>query len=103
MKNSQSIQGILSIAALVCLAIGWFNLFTPELNHFFSEKLFYFLIGVSFIFSAGMYPGKPAQYTGYAAAALCIIGAFLPENYRYLRTIGLVAGIILSFSGRSRQ
>jgi hypothetical protein len=49
MNQQQSIQGI-SIAAVVCLAVGWFNLFSPEINHLLSRKVFYILIGASFLF-----------------------------------------------------
>ena len=49
MKNMQTIQGIISLAAIICLLAGMFNVFTPEINGFLSRKLFYILIGVSFI------------------------------------------------------
>ena len=32
MKNSQTIQGVLSILALICLAVGWFDVFSPEIT-----------------------------------------------------------------------
>lgn len=51
-NQQQSIQGILSIAALICLAVGWFNLFSPEINHLLSRKVFYVLIGASFFIQA---------------------------------------------------
>lgn len=41
----------------------------------------------------------------YAAAALCIIGAFLPEDSQFsaIKTIGLFAGVIMSIFNRPRQ
>ncbi|KFF75892.1 hypothetical protein HX13_02650 [Chryseobacterium sp. P1-3] len=103
-NQQQSIQGILSIAALVCLAIGWFNLFSPEINHLLSRKVFYVLIGASFFIQAPLLINKNFVYAMYAAAAICVIGAFLPESsgLSSLKTIGLLAGIILSLTNRRR-
>ena len=103
MKNIAQIQGIISIAALVCLAVGWFNLLSPELNHILSDIVFYVLVGLSFFFAAQTYPNQTHKYIGYAAAALCIIGAFLPEHLKPVKTIGLFAGVILTFFARPRQ
>lgn len=103
MNNYTSIQGMLSIGALICLAIGWFNLLSPELNDLLYNRLFYVLIGASFAVAAQSYPNLTHRYIAYAAAALCIIGAFLPENLQVLKTIGLLAGVVLSFFARPRQ
>lgn len=100
MQNTQSIQGILSIGALICLAVGWFNLFTPQINHILYNIIFYVLIGLSFYFAASTYPNPMHKYVAYAAAALCIIGAFLPTNLSFIKTIGLFAGVILTFFAR---
>lgn len=104
MQNTK-IQGIISIAALVCLVIGWFNLLSPEVNQFLYHKLFYILIGVSFIFQAPTLTNKNFLYPMYVAAGLCIIGAFLPADSQYagIKTIGLFAGVILSIFNRPRQ
>ena len=103
--NTQSIQGILSIAALVCLVVGFFKLFSPEVNEFLFNRLFYVLIGVSFIFQAPTLTNKNFLYPMYAAAALCIIGAFIPQDSQFhmLKTIGLFAGVILSIFSRPRM
>ncbi|MGN7866498.1 hypothetical protein [Chryseobacterium sp.] len=103
-NQQQSIQGILSIAALICLAVGWFNLFSPEINHLLSRKVFYVLIGASFFIQAPLLTNKNFVYAMYAAAAICVIGAFIPEgsNLSAVKTIGLLAGIILSLSNRRR-
>ncbi|MBV8325894.1 hypothetical protein [Chryseobacterium sp.] len=103
-NQQQSLQGILSIAALICLAVGWFNLFTPEINHLLSRKVFYILIGASFFIQAPMLTNKNFVYGMYAAAGICVIGAFLPEssNLAWVKTLGLLAGIILSLSNRNR-
>lgn len=104
MQNTK-IQGIISIAALACLLVGWFNLLSPELNEFLYQKLFYILIGVSFIFQAPTLTNKNFLYPMYVAAGLCIIGAFLPAGSQYaaIKTIGLFAGVILSIFNRPRQ
>ncbi|CAA7195393.1 MULTISPECIES: hypothetical protein [Chryseobacterium] len=104
MKNQQSIQGILSIAALVCLATGWFKFFSPEINDLLSRKIFYVLIGASFFLQAPLLTNKNFTYAMYAAAIICIVGAFFPADSKLslLKTIGLLAGIILSFSNRPR-
>lgn len=103
-NQQQSIQGILSIAALICLAVGWFNLFSPEINHLLSRKVFYVLIGASFFIQAPLLTNKNFMYAMYAAAGICVVGAFLPEdsNLSALKTIGLLGGIILSLTNRRR-
>lgn len=103
-NQQQSIQGILSIAALICLAVGWFNLFSPEINHLLSRKVFYVLIGASFFIQAPLLTNKNFVYAMYVAAAICVLGAFIPEGSKLsaLKTVGLLAGIILSLSNRRR-
>jgi len=103
MKNQQSIQGILSIIALVCLAAGWFNLFSPEINTLLSRRIFYILIGASFFLQAPYLKNKNFTYAMYAAAVICVLGGLLiPIGSRMesLKTIGLLGGIILSFTSR---
>ncbi len=102
MRNQQSIQGILSIIALLCLAAGWFNLFSPDINNLLSRKIFYVLIGISFFLQAPFMTNKNFMYGMYAAAGLCIIGAFFPVEWKIsgIKTLGLLAGIILSFTNR---
>ena len=103
--NTQSIQGILSIAALLCLIVGFFNLFSPEINDFLYHRVFYVLIGASFFFQAPTLTNKNFLYPMYAAAALCIIGAFLPldSSFSSIKTIGLFAGVLLSIFNRPRS
>ncbi|PWN66927.1 hypothetical protein C1631_019610 [Chryseobacterium phosphatilyticum] len=103
-NQQQSIQGILSIAALICLAVGWFNLFSPEINHLLSRKVFYVLIGASFFIQAPLLTNRNFMYAMYAAAGVCVLGAFIPEssNLSAIKTIGLLGGIILSLSNRRR-
>ncbi|MBN9311497.1 MAG: hypothetical protein BGO40_03985 [Chryseobacterium sp. 39-10] len=102
--NTATIQGILSIAALVCLVIGFFNLLSPELNDFFYQKLFYVLIGASFFLQAPMLTNKNFVYPMYAAAVFCAVGAFIPVDSQFsvIKTIGLFAGVILSLFNRPR-
>ncbi|MGH1520266.1 hypothetical protein [Chryseobacterium sp. JK1] len=103
-NQQQSIQGILSIAALICLAVGWFNLFSEDINHLLSRKVFYILIGASFFIQAPLLTNRNFVYAMYAAAAVCVFGAFLPEDSKLssVKTIGLLGGIILSMSNRKR-
>ncbi len=101
-QNMQMLQGILAIAAIICLGIGWFQVLSPEVNDILHNKVFYVLIGLSFILSAQTYPNQTYKYISYAAAALCIVGPFLPANLAMLKTVGLLAGVILSFFGRPK-
>ncbi|MBW8358544.1 MAG: hypothetical protein K0M63_01935 [Weeksellaceae bacterium] len=105
MKNTQMIQGILSIAAIFCLVVGWFNLFSPEINNLLSQKVFYILIGFSFFFQAPFLSNPKMRYPMYLAAAFCIVGALLPEslNMSYIKTAGLLGGVVLSIFNRPRQ
>ena len=103
--NNQTIQGVLSIAALICLAVGFFNLFSPEINDLLYNKLFYILTGVSFFFQAPTLTNRNLLYPMYAAAALCIVGAFLPINLglTFLKTIGLIGGVAISLMARPKM
>ncbi|MCA6067398.1 hypothetical protein JI747_009440 [Chryseobacterium sp. RG1] len=103
MRNQQSTQGILSIIALVCLAAGWFNFFSPEINNLLSRKVFYVLIGISFFLQAPLLSNKNFVYAMYAAAAICVLGGlFIPLGTKLesIKTIGLLGGIILSIVNR---
>lgn len=105
MKNPQALQAIVSVAALICLLAGWFNFFTPEINEFLYQKLFYILIGLSFILMAPVLTNRNFVYPMYIAGALCIIGAFIPMENRFsaVKTIGLFAGVIISLFNRPRM
>lgn len=105
MKNMQTIQGIISIAAIICLVAGMFNLFSPEINDFLYRKLFYILIGVSFILMAPFMSNRNLIYPMYAAGILSIVGSLLPAESKFaaIKTIGLFAGVIMSFFNRPRQ
>jgi len=102
-NNLQMAQGVISVLAILCLVVGWFHLFSPEVNDILSRKLFYLLIGLSFILQAPLLLNEKFKYPMYGAAALCIIGAFLPidSNLSFIKTIGLLGGVIISFSNRS--
>lgn len=104
MKNNQTIQGLLSIGALLCLLTGWFKFFSPEINDFLYQRMFYALIGLSFFFQAPMLANSKFLYPMYIAAALCIIGAFLPDDSGFvaIKTIGLFAGVLISLFNRPR-
>lgn len=101
MKNGIPVQGILSLLALICLAVGWFNLFSPEINALLYNKVFYVLIGLSFALVARNYPKPIFTYIAYAAAVLCIVGPFLPGDLQNAKTVGLFAGVILTFFSRT--
>ncbi|MFP7656319.1 MULTISPECIES: hypothetical protein [Chryseobacterium] len=100
--NQQTIQGVISVIALICLAVGWFNFFSPETNDILSKRVFYIVIGISFAIQAPFLSNRNFVYPMYAAAGLCIVGAFLPLESRLaaMKTLGLLAGIILSLSNR---
>lgn len=102
-QNLQTIQGVISILAIICLAVSWFNLFSESTNFFLSSKLFYILIGISFVVQGRMLLNTKFMYPMFAAAALCIIGVFLPEDYKAssIKTAGLLIGVIISFANRS--
>lgn len=106
MKNNTQLQGIVSIAALACLVIGWFDfaIIPAELKSFLYNQAFYILIGVSFFLQAPTLANPKYIYPMYAAAALCAIGALLPQNLglSFLKTIGLFGGVIISLIGRPR-
>lgn len=104
MQNSQRIQGVLSILALICLAVGWFNLFSPEITDLLYQRFFYILIGLSFIFQAQSFVNQKFVYLMYIAAGLCIVGSFLPFDSQFARikTIGLFTGVIVSIFNRPR-
>lgn len=100
--NQQAIQGVISVVALICLATGWFKFFSPEVNDVLSRRVFYILIGISFAVQAPFLSNRNFVYPMYAAAGLCIVGAFLPLESRLagMKTLGLLGGIILSLSNR---
>lgn len=102
-QNLQMAQGVISIVAVVCLAVGWFKLFSPEMNDLLSKRIFYIIVGISFILQAPLLMNKKLVYPMYAAAALCIVGAFLPYESKIsaMKTVGLLGGVIISFSNRS--
>ncbi len=102
--NTTTIQAILSIAALVCIAVGYFNLLSPEINEFLYQKLFYILIGASFLVQAPTLTNKNFIYPMYVAAGLCIIGAFMrPDSQlQIIKTVGLFAGVLMSIFSRPK-
>lgn len=103
--NTTTIQGILSLGALVCILIGFFNLLSPEINEFLYQKLFYILIGASFFVQAPTLTNKNFLYPMYAAAALCVVGAFIPVDSQFsaMKTIGLFAGVLMSIFSRPKM
>lgn len=105
MKNLMAAQAGVSIAAIVCLVIGWMQPFSPVINDFIYNKLFYILVGVSFILQAPTLANQKFKIPMYIAAGLCVVGAFLPTETRLagIKTIGLVAGVIMSLFGRNRS
>lgn len=102
--NTSALQGILSIGALVCIVVGFFNLLSPEINSFLYHRLFYILIGASFFLQAPTLTNKNFVYPMYGAAALCIIGAFMQvdSQLEIIKTIGLFAGVLMSIFSRPK-
>lgn len=108
MKNNlQAVQGVISILAIICLAVGWFKLFPDNINYFLSARLFYILIGISFVVQGRMLTltNPKFVYPMYAAAGLCVIGAFLriDSSLNVIKTIGLLGGVVISFISRSQN
>ncbi len=102
--NKTTLQGILSIAALICIVVGFFNLFSPEINELLYQRLFYILIGASFFVQAPTLTNKNFIYPMYVAAGLCIVGAFMRPDSQVamIKTIGLFAGVLMSMFSRPR-
>ncbi|WP_292009062.1 hypothetical protein [Chryseobacterium sp.] len=98
-------QGIISIIALVCLGAGLFNFFSPELNSLLSRKIFYILIGIGFFAEATFLSNRSFAYPLYAAALMCVLGAYLLTDTRFaaIKTIGLIIGVIFSLCNRTRH
>lgn len=105
MKNTMAIQAGVSFAAIACLVIGWIQPFSPEINSIIYNKLFYILVGASFILQAPTLGNPKFKIPMYIAAGLCIVGVFLPLDSRFaaIRTIGLITGVIMSLFGRNRN
>ena len=103
-KNLNTLQLVVSVSALVCLLAGFLNLFTPEINDFLYQKLFYILIGISFALMAPVLTNRNFIYPMYLAALLCVIGVFIPAEHQFsaLKTIGLFAGVIISIFNRPK-
>ncbi|MGL6038331.1 MAG: hypothetical protein ACRC0E_05530 [Soonwooa sp.] len=105
MKNLMAIQAGVSFAALACLLVGWIQPFSPELNNIIYNQLFYILVGASFVLQAPTLANPKFKIPMYIAAGLCIVGAFLPVETKLsgIKTIGLIAGVIMSLFGRNRN
>lgn len=98
-------QAILSVGALFCLLTGWMNFFSPEVNDFIYRKLFYVFIGGSFALMAPVLTNPVFKIPMYIAAALCLVGAFVPSDVRFfsgIKTIGLFAGVLIALFNRPR-
>lgn len=102
-RNLQTIQGVLSLLAVLCIAAGWFNFLPLDIRTLLSDKIFYILVSLSFIVQGRMLKGTKFMYPMYASAALCLIGIFLPADSAAsgIKTLGLLAGVIISFTSRS--
>ncbi|MBO4233743.1 hypothetical protein FO675_05405 [Riemerella anatipestifer] len=100
--DKRTLQNIVSVAAILCIVVGWVNPFSPEINYTISRQVFYILVGGSFILMGGMLPNKRNAYLMYLAAGLCIVGAFLPmgSSFEVIKTAGLLLGVVISFVGR---
>ncbi|AQY22345.1 hypothetical protein [Riemerella anatipestifer] len=100
--DKRTLQSIVSVAAILCIVVGWVNPFSPEINYIISRQVFYILVGGSFILMGGMLPNKKYSYLMYLAAGLCIVGAFLSmgSSFEVIKTVGLLLGVVISFVGR---
>ena len=104
MRNFQTLIAATSIGAILCLVIGWFGLFSPDVNSLISNRLFYAIVGVSFIIQAQVLVDRRFYYPLIIAGALCIIGAFLPldSDISVIKTVGLLGGVVISLFSRNR-
>lgn len=104
MTNNVQLQGIISITALFCIIVGWFNLFTPQINYILSEVVFYILLAVSFVLQAPSMTTSLYKNLMYAFAVAMVLGAVLPKDMglNFLKMIGLLGGIMLTLIGRPR-
>ncbi len=110
MKNKMAMQAGVSFAALACLLVGWLHPFSDEINSILYNRVFYFLVGASFILQAPTLGNQKFKIPMYVAAGLCIVGAFLPLDFKIgtldlssIKTFGLFGGVILSLFGRNRN
>jgi len=103
--NTTTLQGILSLGAIICIIAGFFNLFSPEVNEFLYQRMFYILIGASFFLQAPTFMNKNFVYPMYMAAGLCIVGAFMRPDSQLaiVKTIGLLAGVLMSIFQRPKM
>lgn len=104
MKNLQTVQAVVSVAALLCLATRWVDVFPPNVTEILGGKVFYILVGLSFILQAPIMSNKGYTYAMYAFGAASIVGALMPidSQLAILKTVGLLGGVMLSLIGRSR-
>ncbi|MBS1548703.1 MAG: hypothetical protein JSS94_02380 [Bacteroidetes bacterium] len=105
MQRIKQYNAILSVLILLCLVVGWTKPFSFDLNVLIYNRLFFILVGISFFLQTKMVPyTQKILYVMYAAIACCVIGAFLPleSSFTNLKTIGLFAGIIITFFNRPK-
>lgn len=104
MRNYQALIAATSIGAILCLVVGWFGLFSPDINYLISKRVFYVLVGASFIIQAQVLVDRRFYYPLIVAGILCIVGAFLPldSEIAVIKTVGLLGGVIISMFSRNR-
>jgi hypothetical protein len=105
MQRIKTYNAILSVLILLCIIIGWFKPFSSEINVMVKYRLLYMLFGLSFILQAQLLDNTQLKYALYAAAACCTIGALVPleSDFTALKTIGLIAGVIITIFNRKRN
>ena len=105
MQRLKTYNAILSVLILLCIIIGWFKPFNPEINVLIKHQLLYILFGLSFILQAQLLGNPQLKYALYAATACCVIGALLPLESKFtpVKTIGLIAGVIITLFNRKRN
>ncbi|WP_434980183.1 hypothetical protein [Daejeonia sp. YH14] len=104
MENFKILNGIISVGILFCLIVGWFHLFSSEINQLIYSRIFYILIGTAFGIQTRLLTNHKMIYPLYGAGALCMIGAFLPlsSEFSVIKTIGILAGLIITFTNRPK-
>lgn len=104
MQKLKTYNSIVSILALLCLAVGWIKPFNFEMNVMIYNRLLYIFFGIGFLLQTKISLNPKMIYPMYAAACLCIFGAFLPleGQWKAIKSIGLFAGIIITFFNRRK-
>ncbi|MDR7721935.1 hypothetical protein [Riemerella anatipestifer] len=74
--DKRTLQSIVSVAAILCIVVGWVNPFSPEINYIISRQVFYILVGGSFILMGGMLPNQKILLFNVSSGRALYCGSF---------------------------